>query len=201
MIVCRKPVTLYDVDVIGLSILAVIGAMTYFCVIRPAGANAHEYTALSESVAEARTGTERTSEQLRGVNHKIEQLRNGVNDRVQAAPKPGALTPFLQRVANLALQYDLELNQVVPSPVQPADGYLVNEIAFIGRGQSLDFARLLESLAWENPYFSLQDFSIRGGAGGANSKCEVAWTLRLYMLDSAATIASTSQISANGERP
>ena len=201
MIVCRKPVTLYDVDVVGLAILAALGAMAYFCVIRPVSANTQEHATLAVGISAAQAGTEQTSERIRAVNREIELLRNGVEQRVHAAPKPGALTPFLQRVANLALQCDLEILQVVPSSVQQSEGYLVNDIAFTGRGRSLDFARLLESLAWENPHFSLQDFSIRSGPGGAGSKCELAWTLRLYMLDRDDAIIPAAPVPENVERP
>lgn len=183
MIVCRRPCTIYDVDVIGVAVLVVIALAACFGVIVPASANATEYGALSARTAAAHAKTEQTSERLGALNAEIEMLRSGVADRTRAAPKPNAPTPFLQRVASLARDYDLEISQVLPQPVQEADGYLTTEVRFLGRGTYLNFIRLLDQLARDNPYHTLQDFSIRSAADQGDPRCALSWTLRLYMLE------------------
>ncbi len=186
MIVARRPCTLYDVDVIGAAVLAVIALAAAFGVVLPAGVHATEYRDLSASIVAANATADQTGERLRGVNREMEALQEGVAGHMLAAPKPGALTPFLQRVASLANRCDLRIMQVLPRPVQPADGYLTCDVAFTGRGRSLDFARLIHELSWDNPYFSLREFSIKAPRNDLQPACELTWTLRFYMLEDSA---------------
>lgn len=183
MIVSRKPCTLYDVDVIGIVLLAVIALAVYLGVIVPAGANASGYRDLSAKIAAANAAADQTGDRLRRVNQEIEMLQSGVAGHMHVAPKPGALTPFLQRVASLAIGCDLRIMQVLPQPVREADGYLTCDVSFSGQGRGLDFARLIHELSGDNPYFSLQGFSVKRPPNAAPPECELSWTLRLYMLE------------------
>ncbi len=182
MILCRKPCAIYDVDVIGFAALIVIALAAGFGVAYPASANTAEYRALSAEIAAAEAKMEQTNERLRLVNTEIDMLQSGVIDRTRAAPKTDALTPFLQRVASLAIECNLQITQVLPQPARQADGYLTGDIEFSGRGTSLSFARLLDLLSREIPYYSLQEFSIKSARGSTYAICELSWTLRLYML-------------------
>lgn len=182
MIVRGRPCTLYDVDVIGLVALATIALAAYFGVILPGGATTLEYRDLSAKIVAANTAADQTAQRLQAVTQEVEMLQSGVFNRARAAPKPGALTPFLQRVANLAIRCDLRILQVLPQPARQVGGYLLSDICFSGRGRSLDLARLLDQLARQNPYFSLQDFSIKASSDPDNHACELSWTLRLHML-------------------
>lgn len=183
MIVCRQPCTIYDVDVIGVAALAVVALAICFGVILPAGANATEYQALSARIAAANVKLDQTSVKLQKVNAEISLLDQGVADRKRDAPKPGAQTVFLQRVARLAELCELELVQAVPQATRQADGYLVSDVMFTGRGSCPSFIRLLDHLARENPYHALQYFSIRRKPKDGDNRCELSWTLRLYMLE------------------
>ncbi len=182
MIVCRRPCTLYDVDVIALVALAAMALAAYFGVILPGGATTAQYRDLSAGIAGANAAADQTAERLHAVNQEVEVLQSGVLNRARAAPKPGALTAFLQRVANLAIRYDLRIVQVLPQPARQVGGYLLSDVCFSGRGRSLALARLLDQLACENPHFSLQSFSIKGSPDPADPECELSWTLRLHML-------------------
>ncbi len=183
MIVCRKPCTLYDVDVIGLVVLLAIVLAACVGVILPAGAKASQHRELSAKIVSASAAADQTGERLRKVNREMKLLQSGVAGHMDSAPKPGALTPFLQRVASLAARCGLEIMQMLPQPVQQADGYRACVVSFSGRGRSRGFARLIHELSWDNPYFSLQSFSIKSSRHTTGSECELSWTLRLYMLE------------------
>ncbi|GAF79456.1 unnamed protein product, partial [marine sediment metagenome] len=139
MIVCQKPFTIYDVDVIGVTALVVIGMAAWFGLVVPAGADASECRGLSATIAQADTRTEQTAARLREVSAQIERLQAGVTQQTRVAPKSGALTPFVQRVASLAEECDLQIARVLPQPVQTAHGYLIGDVRFSGQGTSLDF--------------------------------------------------------------
>jgi hypothetical protein len=185
MIICRRPFKLYDVDLIGIAALAVVGLAACFGVILPASADATECRILSDRIAAADGETETTNGRLRQVNAEIGVLQSGVAERVRTAPKADALTPFLQRVANLAEYCDVQITEVLPHPVRKVDGCLIGDVWFAGRGASLDFIRLLDELAREAPYNALRDFSIAQAGGPDDARCRLSWTLRLHMLEEA----------------
>lgn len=197
MIVCRRPFKLYDTDVIGLVVLGVIALAACIGVILPARANTTEHRELSDKINAANAAAEQTAQRLHAVNREVGMLQSGILDRALAAPKSDALTPFLQRVASLAIGCDVRIVQVLPYPAQSGDGYLYSDLSFSGRGRCLDFARLLDQLARENPYFSLQDFAIKGAANPTDPSCELSWTLRLRMLEGETSLSTASRATAS----
>jgi hypothetical protein len=187
MIVCRKPCTVYDVDVIGMAVLVVLSLAACFCVVIPAGKNGDEYRVLSTEVSSTRNAIAQANGRLRQVNAEISLLEKAVSERTRAAAKPGELTPFLHQVVSLAEACDLEVAQVLPEPVRRSGGCLVGEARFSGRGNVVDFLRLLDQLGQKTPTFALKAFSIKGAGKPDDSRCILSWTMRLYMLDDAST--------------
>lgn len=183
MIVCRKPFTLFDVDVIAIAALVVIALAAYFAVLRPAQGNAAEYRDLSAKIETANKQVAATSEKLTAVHAQTENLLEGVTLQSRAAPKIDVLNPFLRRITTLAVECGVTITQVVPRPVRRNDGYLSNDIFFTGTGGSLGFIRLLDRLACEHPYFTLEEYALKRAGARAEQPCEIAWTLRLYMLE------------------
>ena len=183
MIVCRKPCVIYDVDVIAITALAAIGLAACFGVVIPATADASQYQELTARITAAKARTDAVNDHVQEVANTIGVLERGVDDRTRAAPKPGALTEFLRRVANLAQLSGLQIVQVVPQPTQRADGYRFATIRYTAHGNSRDFARFVDHLARDNPYFVLREFSIQAGPAADGSRCQLVWTLQLYMLD------------------
>lgn len=186
MIVCRKPCTIYDVDVIGIVALLIIGAAAGVGVIGPADANASERRDVTAMIATANVKSEETNSRLRSLNTEIKTLYAGVTQHAELAPRPGALTPLLHRVANLADQCDLQITQVLPQATQEVDGYLQADVWMSARGYSLGFLRLLDQLSRENPYCALRCFSIKRVGNSADERCQLSWTIRLHMLASEA---------------
>jgi hypothetical protein len=183
MIICKKPCTIYDVDVIGIALLVVIAIAAWFGVVVPATADATESRTLSARTAEAIKKTEGTDTRLGSVRAQIRSLQNGVDAQIRSAPHPGSLTTFLQRVASIAEECGIEIVRMLPRPTQRTDGHLVGELQLSGRGLSLNFVRLLDRMARELPYHSLQDFTIKQPTAATDPRCTLEWTLRLHMLD------------------
>jgi hypothetical protein len=193
MIVCRKPCTVYDVDVIGVVALLIIGAAACVGVIAPANANASERRDVTAMIATANVKSEETNSRLRSLNTEIKTLFAGVTQHAELAPRPGALTPLLHRVATLADEYDLQITQVLPQATHEVDGYLQADVWLSARGFSPDFLRLLDRLSRESPYCALRDFSIKRIGNSADQRCQLSWTIRLHMLVSEAT-GSTKEL-------
>jgi len=185
MIVSRKPWTIYDVDVIGIAVLVIVALAACYGVFLPARANATEYRDLSAQLSAANGEIEKTGQRLQQVNAQISTLQEGVTERVRAAPRPDSLTPRIQRIASLAREYDVEMTQVLPHPITTAAGNLVADVEFSARGHSLDLIRLLDRLARENPYHTVERMAIDGRCINeqvGDTRCNLKWSLRFYML-------------------
>lgn len=183
MIISRKPLMLFDVDVIAGAVLLVIALVAWFAVIVPARANGADYRDLSAKIDAANAAVAAASEKLNVVQIQTERLRAGVRTQSDAAPKPDALTPFLSLVSTLAAECGVTIAQVVPAPLRANDGYLSTDIRLSGTGGSLDFARFLDRLACKHRYFSLEEYAIKRSPIQAAQQCDISWIVRLYMLD------------------
>jgi Tfp pilus assembly protein PilO len=182
MIVCKKPCTIYDVDLAGLSALTVLGLLTYFVVVLPVRTHWDTYRELSARQHSSETAIRQTDGQLRKAESDIARLQAAIVKLSRQAPQAGSLPQFLSRATVLAEGAQLEVFQVVPHATRAVDECLVAEIEMSGRGHSLDFVRFLDTLARENPYQSLQQFSITRREESDDGVCDLSWTIRLRML-------------------
>jgi Tfp pilus assembly protein PilO len=185
VIVCRKPCTLYDFDVLGAAGLVVVGLAAWWAVVAPWRQLYSEYRRLLE----ARDNTERVLQQevaaLDRFEQGLAQLEDAVASEADDVPRSAAYAQLLKRMTDAALDAQLELLNVSPQPVVARGPYLVSDVKLGGRGRSQDFIRFLDRLAQENPYQSLQMCSLtratQPGTPGA-PLCDLSWTVRLYLL-------------------
>jgi len=182
MIVCKKPCTVYDVDLAGLSALTVLGLLTYFAVVVPMRMHWNSYRDLSARQHSSETAVRQTGNQLRRVEADVTRLQAAIVTLARQAPQPGSLPQFLSRATVLAEGTQLEVFQVIPHATRAVDECLVADIEMSGRGHSLDFIRFLDALARENPYQSLRQFSITRREQSDDGLCDLSWTIRLHML-------------------
>ena len=182
MIVCRKPIRLFDADIIGAATLLAVGALAYFAVFVPGQESAKRQTLLRNSIADATTTARTTADRLARVNAEASRLREGVERHLLTAPRAHALTPFLQQVATLAENTGIRVTQVVPEAVRHGDGFLSGDVRYSGEGSSLAFLHLLDQLAQRNPYCAVEDLVIKNAGAALDTPCKLNWTLRLYML-------------------
>lgn len=185
MIVCKKPCTLYDVDLAGLSALTVLGLLTYFAVVVPIQTHWDTYRDLSARQNFSETVLRQTGSQLRKVEADTARLQATIATLARQVPQPGWLPQFLSRATVLAEGTQLEVFQVIPHAMQAVDECLVADVEMSGRGHSLDFIRFLDALGRENPYQSLRQFSITRREESDDGLCDLSWTIRLRMLPAA----------------
>ena len=182
MIICKRPFVLYDVDAAGVAALVLLGVVAYFAVFIPVQAQQKASRALRTELTDTRSTTGQTAAQLQTVRQDVAQLQRCLADGAAQAPTATSLTQFLSRIALLAEDANLQVLQIVPAPTQRVGDHLTSDVHISGRGRSLDFIRFLDRLARENPYQSLQRFSITQDEGAADELCTLSWTIRLNML-------------------
>lgn len=185
MIVCRKPCTLYDFDLLGLAGLVVVGLAAWWAVVAPWRQMWSRYAEL----VDAQEHTERALRQevaaLDGFEQGLAQLEDAVVSEADDVPRSSAYAQLLRRMTDAALDARLELLNVSPQPLVTRGAYVVSDVRLGGRGRSQDFLRFLDRLAQENPCQSLQMCSLtRSGQADTQGSalCELTWTVRLYLL-------------------
>ena len=182
MIICKRPVVLYDVDAAGVAALVLLGVVAYFAVFVPVQAQQKAVGALRSELGATRSATGQTGAHLRTLRQDVAQLQRCLADGAAQAPTATSLTQFLSRIAVLAEEANLQVLQIVPAPTQRVEDHLTSDVHISGRGRSLDFIRFLDRLARENPYQSLQRFSVTQEADAEQGVCTLSWTVRLNML-------------------
>jgi Tfp pilus assembly protein PilO len=185
VIVCRKPWTLYDCDLLGVSGLVVIGLATWWAVVAPWRHMWSEY----QGLVQVRERTERALQADVGTLERCEQgltqLEGAVTALANEVPRSAAYGQLLKRMTDAALDAQIEVLNVSPQPLVTRGPYLVSDVRLGGRGRSQDFVRFLDRLAQDNPYQALQACSlVRAAQPGApeSALCDLTWTVRFYLL-------------------
>lgn len=193
MIVLKRPVIIFDVDLIGVACVACLVLLGYVAVGQHIWADRNELIRRQALVAAASTNRDRAVAGLTRVQKEIAQLRQAVDSRAQSAPGPEARAAFLARIAELAIASEIELINVSPQPIVQEDGYLVSDVTLTGRGRSTNFILLLHRVARENPFHTIRQLSLAAGPAEQPEECTISWTHRLYMLPPTLAAADRSR--------
>ncbi|MCK4340090.1 MAG: type 4a pilus biogenesis protein PilO [Phycisphaerae bacterium] len=182
MIVCKKPWTLYDVDLIGMVGLAVLGLAAWWLILAPWQETWNEYRELAAARSVAQAGLQQDLLELERFEPGLVELEHVLAAEFREVPRAEAFSRLLRQMTSVAEEANLELLNVVPQPAVTKGAYRVSDVQVDGRGRSRDFIRFLDRLALENPYQSLRTCSISRRATGPEPTCNLAWTIRLYLL-------------------
>lgn len=188
MIVCRRPFVLYDVDLIGLGVIASLLVGAWFVVGRPWQATWSEYRVLATQRNTIEANLQRDMRELERFEIGLAQLRQRVDAKLADVPRPTSVPALLRKMTDLARAANLELLSVAPAPAKEQDAYLVSDVNVVGRGRSLDFIRFLDLLAQENPYQCLKTCRLSRPPVSSSPTCEISWTMRLYLLPRAESV-------------
>lgn len=186
IVITRRPVAIYDVDLVGglLLVALVVTGIVAFGV--PAQQSLKSYNALMAQVRSAEVDAGASGSELRRLQEEIEHAERLLQEQRAAAPTSGDLPGLITQVTQMARDSNLEVLQVTPQTSQP-DGRLRSaEAIFVGRGESLDFVRYVAALARTTPNAAMSSFVIRAPADGGR-ECELTWTLRFRVLPAGET--------------
>jgi Tfp pilus assembly protein PilO len=167
--------------------LVVLGLAAWWVVFAPWRQMWHDYRRLVADRNYAESKLRDEAAELERFEHGLTQLEELVTSVAAEVPHSDAYSHLLRSLTDAATATQLELLNVSPQPTRANGAYLVSDIRLGGRGRSQDFIRFLDRLARENPYQSLQTCSITHPAQNAQATCELAWTVRLYLLPAAGT--------------
>lgn len=182
MIICKHPVRLYDVDVLGLLGVVILTGLAGWLLVFPWQETWEGYQGLAAKRALARQQLDNTIVQLETYEQGVAELEEVLAAQIEVAPSAGVFSKMLQKMTDVAQAANLEIVSVAPQPMKPLGDYLISDVEVRGRGQSTDFVRFLDQLAQENPYQALNACSIEKRKSNPEGLCDVSWTVRLYFL-------------------
>lgn len=185
MIVCKRPCTLYDVDLMGLAGLAGLAVAAWFLVIAPWQRLWSEYRAVSEARIAAEAGLQADIRELRAFEQGLAQIEATTTGQVDDVPRAAELATLLRQMTDIAAAERLALLNVAPQPLAREGEYLVTDIEVTARGTSHDFLRFLDRFAQANPHQSLQACTIERHPEQPDPTCQLSWMVRLYLLPAA----------------
>jgi Tfp pilus assembly protein PilO len=182
VIVSRKPLVLYDVDVLGLAGTLLLVMAAWWCVARPWRDTWQRYRTLAARHTTVRKALQADVQEMQRFSAELTDTRGAVAAQVARAPRASALSQLLQEMADTAKEAQLELLTVTPQPAGKENEYTITDIQVVGRGRSAEFMRFLDRFAQRNPYQSLQQCAISRPPSTTQPACELSWSVRLYML-------------------
>lgn len=193
MILLRKPLTIYDVDLIGVLVLvALVGGacgwpLTQLRAHRAAQAQLHVRLGNAQAAVHA------AESNLAQVQTDLDRMEAQVNGLIAEAPRVNDVAGALQRLTAAAKTANLTITQLTPRPIAAEDSYLVNDVDMVGSGSSRAFLAFLDQLARSAPYQSLEGFTVHRDSTSDNGDVRLTWTMRLYLLpDVLPSVASTN---------
>ena len=195
MVICRKPFTLFDVDILGAGALLVLIAGGWWFVINPWSTLWTQYRSMAERRATARANLKSDLHELERFDAGLASLRTTVQEQARIAPSAGSVSGALKELTELAKREHLTLLGVTPQPATQSGDYVCADIRVIGRGQSGDFVRFLDRFSAANPYQSLESCVISRDRRSTDAECELSWQTRLYLIPDAPLGESSGETS------
>lgn len=182
MILCRRPIRIFDVDLAGAA--AVLGALLigYFVVLVPAWSRMRDARALGQQRLAAEAAMRQGQERLASCEEDIARLERGIALRLAETPSLQRRAELLNEVVRLARACGLEMVQVLPQPPQIDGPRAIAETRFVGAGDMPGLVRFLDALAAARPEHSVHEIVITPAQSGDPGRCEISCTLRFHLL-------------------
>lgn len=182
MIVCRRPLLIFDVDLYGAGSLATIGLLASLGLGIPLRHVWTQYASATENVTLAESHRQRAALELSRLQEEVGRLRSAVERRAQAVPGSEGQSDFSSGIARLAHEAGLELAEVAPQRARREGDYVVADVHLKAHGSGLAFLRFFDAASQRHPNHTVERLLVtRAETPDGNAPCTLACTLRLYM--------------------
>lgn len=194
MIVLRRPWVLYDVDVVGAAVAALLIALGCWQIPARWSALARQYRSLSDACRLSETRLAAEAPALAEAQHDIEEFAAAVALRDASFPRTAALGSIVNDLTGDVRRAGLELISVSPQPPKQVGIYDQCEIPFSARGSAVDFARFLDEVGQRFACAELTACAITRASKSGDATCSINWALRL-------TLLSDRPVETKGAKP
>lgn len=182
MMICNRPVRVFDVDVIGAGVFTLLLLSGYFGIIVPAGSHARAHQRLAGELRHAEESLDVASERLTRMRRDIELLESAIGRSLERAPRAAQRAHILSRIVGLADETGLRLHEVVPQPLAAEGALTFADARIAGVGTLPDVVRFLTALARELPGHSIESLTVRAPSPSDQPRCTIEITLRMRLL-------------------
>lgn len=183
MILCRRPVRIYDVDLAGAGALLAIGLAGYVGVVRPAGADADQRRGLEHAVAAAGGEAESASARLKACEQDARSLREGIARVASRVPRVRERAETFNALGDLAQRCGLVIEQLAPQAPERVGGRTTADGRFAGHGTLGALLAFLQALDRERPHYSVEELVLHVPELTDAPRGALSFTLRLYLLE------------------
>lgn len=168
MIIARRPLLIFDVDLIGLGLLAGLAVGAYLGVIRPQAEQARQLAQLQLQLDQARLTVQQQRDRLRAVQDQTQRLGALLAQRHLADTPQRSMAEHVSLVLAAAGRCGLEVLDFSPDQKSAdARGLLLRL-----RGPSRAFLQFLHACASREPRHRVERFQLRGhGEQGCEIEC------------------------------
>lgn len=191
MIVLRRPLTLYDLDVMGVGACLALGGLGLWLAFGGWPRAWHRYQALAQEHAVTANALRQSQQAYTEFQRDLEHLEHLVAQHTANAPHVQARADLLRDLTELALRYQVELRTVIPRALEPGDRCQLGDVELGGRGRLSAIIGFLGELGRRHPYQALQTCRISSGTEADRGICEVTCTLRFHLLDDETTAVAS----------
>jgi hypothetical protein len=186
MILLARPVRIYDVDLVGGVMVAMISIAAFVLVVRPTFEGDELGHQARQAVALAEASIDRTTGRLEQTTRDLKALSTAVDLRAVAAPNARDSAGFPSAVAGAADAVGARIVQMAPIAARETERGLVSDLQVTARGSVLDLARLLDRLRRDRSHHQILEYSVLETRDPADARCTLTFTVRLFLAASAA---------------
>lgn len=199
MIITHRPITIFDVDLVGAGSLLVLILGGCFAIGAPAMHNHAECRQIRADILKSQSEIARLETARRQMEMSLPRYRESLSRRAARIPLVEGLSPYLARIASCADESGIEIMQLQPGPLQKSADGVQSDIRVTARGSFRGFAHFLDRIRRENDCQQIVDLAI-GGGGAPEGACSLTWTVRLNMLEQPITLGLAAATPTPGER-
>lgn len=182
MIVLRSPLRLYDVDLVGIALLAAALAGGYFGLLVPQAANSAEYARSVQATDQAQAQLDLKLLEFQALKRNIASLEVGVAERYENAPKVGDVNRIVNSLASIAKETEIAIDSIVPEQARRSDERFSSDIRIVANGRSVSFIKFLDEVSRAHPQHSIESMTIHIDKRADHTICALTLTLRFYFL-------------------
>lgn len=194
MILMRKPLRVFDVDVLGVAVLVVLGVGAYLTAVVPGRAQAKQRRSLKMDAESVEAQVCSVEERLRAIERLTRELRDVVARRVDSSPVRSEINAIVNHIVADAEQAGLRIASVEPEPAERVGDTYVSAVSVIASGRQPDCVAFLDALAMRHPYHSIESLSLVRQPDLAEFRCRIVLRVWLHVLPDEMRLAK-------GDRP
>lgn len=181
MILLRKPITIFDVDLIGAVMVGVVGVIAFVTVLVPSRSVSQIDQQLSVAVQATQDAIARSSNRLDRALESKQELARKVEARERTLPTPGDASDFPRQIAAAAENHGVTVQQLAPNPLRAAEQGLVCDVHVVARSGLSQFIAMLDELRGTCPHMQVREFAIARGPDATQPESTLSLTLRMYL--------------------